>query len=805
MNPAALHVSIAASGRNIIPSFKPDGIIQVHGRNGVGKSMAATMLEIASGNYIFQSEGQLERLKSVIESCTISIRARDGQERFEVKLTPSTWRFNQSLNTVHPMTIGNYSYNGREIDFKAFKTKVNIRVIRGDESLTQQILFFKDIFTSKINQKMDALEKNMRILDAYKEKFGKSISDQDLRDYKQKQSILQTLLDKHSFLEGSISNREASLQAKKAQVPLLEQLCFILEQSTRDFAEEEKQATEKVTAFKADLDRKFKEKIQLEARLKELHDKSDTELQDWLDKKASLEKKLSKVRDNLQQLFDKDEFDKVISNEDQQLDLKNIRGKIDTLEASKIQTKKDLDELNLQNQRVVGINGFLARVEEYCNQVQNEQFARDQFIQLPGPGGIAKVSPMDLLEFIKKSKQDFSQDKQLKAYESKVSQFNNEIQDLKNKESQLGELEKIKKNLIALDQKIKLKGNKISDLVDKEALEAIPKRITALQPVIDDLNASIAKHQEKLDALVKDKNALDKMPSEHVFVDELKKLQCIFKEVTLAKCSAQLDTTRKEISKEEHLLEDQKKGKADIETKVTVARNDVQAFTEKLRDAGKRYGFTKPGPFIDYYHAHLEKIDTFSASLKTLSSKLQSFLKDLDAVVSGKEPRNKKNGEIIVGEFDKIFKEMYGHREFFTFVFKEYAGIKRFDIKERTIVFETKTGMEDKRDLNEFSSGEKTYAYCRAIISMIAGSAEHSIIILDESYALLDHDHSQDLYEFQKLKIKEGSIAKFINILPLKEDLEAIIEKLRSDLEKEEKIGNLASLAKLQQELQQYQ
>ena len=55
-----LKIELKTHGRNTIPIIKLGNIITIHGKNGVGKSMAATLLEIASGNYIFENETKFQ-------------------------------------------------------------------------------------------------------------------------------------------------------------------------------------------------------------------------------------------------------------------------------------------------------------------------------------------------------------------------------------------------------------------------------------------------------------------------------------------------------------------------------------------------------------------------------------------------------------------------------------------------------------------------------------------------------------------------------------------------------------------------
>jgi chromosome segregation ATPase len=787
----------------MVPSIKPDSIIQIHGRNGVGKSMAATMLEIASGNYTFQNEGQFNKLKNVIDSCKIAIKVSGEQERYEVKLTPSTWKFNQSINGVNPMTTGNYSYNGKEIKLEDFKKKINIRVIRGDESLSQQISFFKDIFTSKISQKLETLERSLQLVEGYKERLDNVLSEQEVKEYTQKNDAYNKILDKNSNLETAITYREQTLLQQRDQVPLLNQLRFIAGQKGRDHNTEQQQVQGQLDSYKKKHEAKVKEKIELEEKRKELQGKFDAELQDWINKKESFEKKSAKLKDTLRTLFDAEAVDKLLQSDDLQASIKYAQGQIEMLENNSKIARRDLESLSVKNERVLGINGFLVRVEEFCNQIQGEPFAGDAFIRITGAGGEASISPNDLREFIKTSKQVFSEDKELKQYESKVAQANKQLQTLREQKDALTELEKVQRNILALTQKIESKGANIAEFLEKKTTFAIQEKLGSVQATIDGLNEDIASAQAKLASITHDAEELSTMPSENVIRDNLSKVGCTLKDITFEACSKKITEVQKEIVRNEHLLEDQKKQLDDVKAKFDNTKQDVELAADRLKGIGKKFGYSQLGPFLDYYNGHIQKMGSLIGILKDLISKMQSLQKDLEAVVAGKNAKNARNGELIVGEFDRIFREMYGQEEFFKYVFKEYTSIKRFDIKARTIVFETKTGLEEMRDLNEFSSGEKTYAYCRAIIAMMSKSAEHSIIILDESYALLDHEHSQDLYEFKKREIKEGGIAKFINILPLKEDLEQVVAKLRGDTEKAAKLGNDAELAMLKDQLRE--
>ncbi|GAJ07049.1 unnamed protein product, partial [marine sediment metagenome] len=157
-----LVIELKSQGRNTIPVIGSGNIVTIHGNNGVGKSMAATLLEIASGNYIFENENRFQKLANVIESCEIHFKNK-GNLLFKVILKPHLWNFDKNLNRVNPLTLGKF-FKGeqkreKEIDFDEFRQNINIRTIRGSESLQQQIIFFKDVFVAKISQKLKKLEK----------------------------------------------------------------------------------------------------------------------------------------------------------------------------------------------------------------------------------------------------------------------------------------------------------------------------------------------------------------------------------------------------------------------------------------------------------------------------------------------------------------------------------------------------------------------------------------------------------------------------------------------------------------------
>ncbi|MHA1723488.1 MAG: hypothetical protein ACTSXH_01410, partial [Promethearchaeota archaeon] len=102
-----MSININARGRNVIPYIAPQSIITIHGKNGIGKSMAATLLEIASDNYIFKNEANFTKFIKAIESCEIMFEINKNL-KYKVKLIPHLWKFDNSLNRINPLSLGNF-------------------------------------------------------------------------------------------------------------------------------------------------------------------------------------------------------------------------------------------------------------------------------------------------------------------------------------------------------------------------------------------------------------------------------------------------------------------------------------------------------------------------------------------------------------------------------------------------------------------------------------------------------------------------------------------------------------------------
>ncbi|MBD3213486.1 MAG: hypothetical protein GF311_12835, partial [Candidatus Lokiarchaeota archaeon] len=471
-----------------------------------------------------------------------------------------------------------------------------------------------------------------------------------------------------------------------------------------------------------------------------------------------------------------------------------IKKSIEKKEEDLKKIKKKIEDLTNKNERIIEINKFLIRLRDTCSEASSSEFGEEKIIKgkVRGIGGI-NVSFSELYELFLQNNIQFKQAEELKSYKAKVLDYNKNIKSSRKSLDILKEYQKVNKRIKVLEQKIKGKSSKLDDYINLETkIEYLEKEKRERKSNIKKLEKERLENKKEIDNLSKLIEDINKLPSKSSLISDLKKLHIDVSSKDNIKefCKKKVPEIKNEIDKEKNKLNKSEIEKERVEKEIEKTKEKLDPLTKSIKKAANEFGYVQIGEFIAYFESYNQKLKKYLENSYKLQTRLDVLKNDILKVLDGKKPKNKTHLEIIDDQFDTIFKEIYGKKEFFEYVFKDYSNIKQFDIANKSIIFETPGGLEETRDLEEFSSGEKTYAYCRSIISMSADIAKYNIVILDESYALLDHEHSQDLYNFQEEMIERKGITKFINILPLKEDLDGILKILERNLEDEKERGN---------------
>lgn len=787
-----LTIELNTQGRNTIPYVDSGNIITIHGKNGVGKSMAATLLEIASGNYIFQNESRFQKLANVIESCEIKFKT-DNINLYKVILKPHLWRFDKNLNKINPLTIGDFyqgdQKNEKKINFDEFKKNIYIRTIRGNESLQQQVFFFKDIFVAKINQKIEKLEYKIGFLDKYQEWLKRNDTDKDIDKYTQFQEKYNDQLNKISNYENSIRNRENSLENLGNKLKSLEKLKFISINDMETIVKKKEIEEKRVEETKKEIQAKYIGLTNIKDKLEEIKNQFDSKTKEQLKKLKTFRKKKKALKEQLISQF-KFDNNNIVNGKTEQ-NIIEIKNKIQHYQDSIKNHKEGIEKLNKENQNILEINKFIIQLRDVCSVACSRDFGENGLIQAKINGKFdITLSFEELYKIFNKNNLEFKQDEKLKEYISKVQAANERIQEGRKKLELLMDYNKIFDNISQILKEIKSKGSKIDNYLDADKLlDNLQVKKQDQLNIIEKLEKDILASNQTIEELNKIIEEIGNNPSKSSLLNDLNKLGIkIDKNKPLIEiCEQYISNTENEIKQSQSELTKMRDDRELIVNKLENTKSELDTSANRLREVIKQYGYINLGEFVAYYKLHFQRFKNYFENTTKLLSRLKILKDDIVKVIEGGKPKNKTHVDMINYEFDQIFKNLYGRKEFFEYVFKDYTRIKQFDIKNKTIIFETNAGLEEIRDLEEFSSGEKTYAYCRSIISMTANLAKYNIVVLDESYALLDHEHSENLYQFQEKMVQQNKITKFINILPLKENLDNLINIVEKNLKS---VGN---------------
>src|SRR4051794_2180205 len=114
-------------GLRVIDSIPNHRLCWIEGHNGVGKTLAVRLLELATGEQPYELNPAAWRsLRAHLGEAEIIITGlRDGESlaahRLRVLLTPDDWPEEPILHPIDPLRIGTAYLDDEEIDFNAIR------------------------------------------------------------------------------------------------------------------------------------------------------------------------------------------------------------------------------------------------------------------------------------------------------------------------------------------------------------------------------------------------------------------------------------------------------------------------------------------------------------------------------------------------------------------------------------------------------------------------------------------------------------------------------------------------------------
>jgi hypothetical protein len=134
----------AAGGLPVIAEIPDFRIAQIEGRNGIGKTLALRLLELATGSqpYLERPAAWRSLRENLVrggddEFILIRAESEDAADTIEWRLRPAKWP--KEPSAVEGTWLGDITLGGHRADLAAVKQRVSFERLSGDEDLTETI------------------------------------------------------------------------------------------------------------------------------------------------------------------------------------------------------------------------------------------------------------------------------------------------------------------------------------------------------------------------------------------------------------------------------------------------------------------------------------------------------------------------------------------------------------------------------------------------------------------------------------------------------------------------------------------
>ncbi len=127
----------ATGGLRVIEEIPDLTLSQLEGRNGIGKSLAVRLLQLATGEQPYELLPRAwSSLRSELDWATIRVDHLDGAGHIEWTFTPEAWP--ERAESIGPW-LGAIRIDGREASLDDIRRLIKVSRVAGDESLTDTI------------------------------------------------------------------------------------------------------------------------------------------------------------------------------------------------------------------------------------------------------------------------------------------------------------------------------------------------------------------------------------------------------------------------------------------------------------------------------------------------------------------------------------------------------------------------------------------------------------------------------------------------------------------------------------------
>ena len=548
------------------------------------------------------------------------------------------------------------------------------------------------------------------------------------------------------------------------KIDLVRNIIIWIDNNPDDLKTEIRELNLKLEKSKKRADEILVELKEIDDKIKNIEQEKRSFIREYLDTKDKYEKR----KLNLYRKFSKnyaEEASEIRKAEDLEF--------IEKWESKKYVRLKEmqsqLNELFYGSQELTGhVVKKMSRLITILDESVAEGIGDQLFIDSYFKNDLLQITFEEIRKLVTDNLGNLGKNPEYKSLEKKISLINEEVKKLN------AILDFIQKWKILLEKdndlkrkRVEITNNSLDQLVQPEMVRKLLDRQDKLlieQSQIDmQLSNQFTKLEDLNNKLKKTENLSSKQNLEREFREKYgsapKEWNKLFDSMN--------ETLKKEVSKKnglEYMLNK-------INDNLDIIQKEINKNKNVIMSIAKSNNVYDLMEWNRYVKNHIKRIDIV---INRILEPFKDHIKNIIMICSivERKPSIEENSytEYVFELYNRIFLATYKNPTFFKYLFQEYNTIKQFDIFSREIFFIKLNGAEERRKLSEFSSGEKAYAFIRAMISFLDENAKYKILFIDEANALLDFIYLKELLDFQNDLIDKRKVSKIINILPIGED-----------------------------------
>ena len=766
-----MEISFSANGdKQPIPLIKEGNFLKLIGPNGIGKSTAADFLEIAFGDYNFKDKGY-ENIKESFIDCDIKFKTENDE--FEMIITPGTWKYIKSEFKLEEDSIGTCIHNGKKINPNELRNIISVKVIRGDEDLEKQIKLVSSMFNVIINNRLNDCNKYLEILDNYLKKFEEETRIDLIKEYQKHQEEYAAIEKEHLENIQNHDIQRRNVISDEIALDLINKIIIWEEHNPEELNPLIEKITSDIDHYQNELNTLIIKIERFERTLSAIDKKRRDELN-------KIFEDLNKIRKDKSDLIRK--IQKDFPHEWENIQNADSNEKIEQIHQIKLNRLKSLQKMVDETQKgtIKLIELLITKftlIVKLLDECREEGLGNKLILEIIHNENELKLSIEEFRNYLDERIDILKSDPRINSMQFKLEEIGNNLIILNKMIEYLNKWKKcIDNERSLLTKKAELTQNITLEKYMEPQLE---RNLKIIDRLIDE-QGQIRNH---LDHLIAEKVELENRIKETENLEPYNELKENLTSM-LTEMPADLRDKREEM---ENNLAENKENLIILKNKLNDLNDNLQNKEQVITNLKNEIikiansnGYIDFSEWISYVENHINKTQIIMKKLDDLTVDLQSIQKKFTKIEYNESFTKRERDEFLklVSEvYNQYFLETYKDEEFFKYVFKGYEEIRQFDVINKIIIFVKKNGRLDQRKLKEFSSGEKAYAFIRAMILLSRAKSNYNVLIVDEAYALMDYMRSGDLIEFQKELIRNNSYDKIINIIAMVKEPEELNEQ----------------------------